>query len=71
MIRLSLSSKNPCTAALPPVGVQFTPQRICKDTNIIFILNTFAQIYTLFNRTPQKEEMIRLVISPFLHAKNT
>ena len=26
MIRLYYSSKNPCTAALPPVGIQLSPQ---------------------------------------------
>jgi hypothetical protein len=51
--RLSSFPAKICTAAFPPVRVQFAPQCICKDTNNILILNTFAQIYTLFNRTPK------------------
>ena len=38
MIRLYISSKNLCTAALPPVGVQFTPQCNRKSTKFICIL---------------------------------
>ena len=34
-IRSSCSSKNPCTAALPPVRVQLSPQCTCKSTNFI------------------------------------
>ena len=54
MIRLYYSSKNPCTAALPPVGVQFTPQCIISP-GFLPELTAKIQILFVFQRPKKKK----------------
>ena len=58
MIRLYYSSKNPCTVAIPPVGVQFTPQCIISPD----FSEPSAKLQILFVFQRPKKKKVRKVL---------